>query len=735
MSTYRYAKKVHMYQGSQSVEFNPLVGGNLAHIESVASGHKTITLSDLGDVVVMDEQNAVGNSVSIIGGAGDDSIFVRDGAVTTLDASEGGADKVITYADAGARVTIAGYQASTGAGVKIDELGTANMFDAIAGTSTAKPMISFGDGVISITHPSYDNHSEVYIGQNDGASFVNLYNYKNEVQSVGFTGSEGGTLNAENETDPLILVGDYYGNKDEGSVILGGKGPDTILAGSNDSVDAKGGNNLVRLQDDPERDGAVIALTEGRTTIENMNNTLAGSTGDSIVMSVKDLKSLKYDGENVTVDGDGFYGIIADADEDETYGGYTTQYFYNSDNGQTYKAAIAEKDEIIVVDKDDDMRPNAFYGENSGVSFLDYPEDSGLVSIDLKGDMLAQSSIGGAPAYFSGITQLYGADTKADLIFKGSDANETLFAGLGNTSLYGDGGRNLLVGAYSAEVSAKEGHTTFFVIGNANGAANTISNFEYVTDDNYKDTSKVTADEIEILEEQSEVVYADLSNNDVYIEVRSLGGENTESVLLEDAIDSDGYGKDFRISGNVAQVGRDKVLVDRFAEFYMATEKNATINVDDDVNPITVWLDNPETGKTFRGDFAVIDASGTTADAQLVARGGKDSTIIAGSGNTSMWGGEGGNDWLVGGDGKDTFFYGKGNGQDTIVAGEGDTVVLGISLDDLTDDYTIADDGISFTLNDGGKVTVIDNGADIDYKVGEDTYTFSHETNSFKQKP
>lgn len=753
LSDNRYAKKVHMFKGTQSVELNN-DGGNLVHIESVASGHKTVDLGDGGDVVVMDEKAAVGNSVSIVGGLKADSIFVRDSANTTIDMTAGGADKIITYADAGARVTVVGYEPSMEGGIRIDELQASDMLTAIRGQSSGLN-INFGDGVVSIEHTNYTNHSEVSLGSDaNNATFINLFNHKNEVWAVGFTGTEGGTLDVgSTENDPLILVGNYKGEKTDGSVILGGAGPDTVLAGAMDSVDARGGNNRVILEDNAERGGAVIAFTQGRATVENMNNTLAASTGDTIVLSANNIKNFLFDGEDVTIDGNGFYGILENVDVDPNSGEedyYVTQYIYNSDNSTVYKAAGAVAGGTIYLPKDEDVRPNAFFGMNSGIDFGDYA-DPQTVMIDLKGDM-AESSIGGSPIYTRGITGLYGyyydyydnpVATKEDLIFKGSDANDTLIAGNGNTSLYGDGGKNWLEGSYDYDetLSDKEGRVTFFVIGNANGAANTISNFEYVSDNNYKDTSRVTADQIEILEEQSEVVYADVSNNDVYIEVASFGGENKESVVLKNAIDTvTGYGKDFIVSGNVAQVGKDKVLVDRFGEFYMATEKNATIDVKEEGSPVTVWLDNPETGKTFRGDFAVINASTLTSNAQLAGLGTKENTIIGGLGNNSLWGGEGSsNDVLIGGAGKNTFFYGLGNGQDTIEANDGDEVVLGISIDDIVESQSsIGDTSLTLKLRDGGSLTVNDDGGIVDYKLTnsegvQETY-YLDSNRQFKQR-
>ena len=339
------------------------------------------------------------------------------------------------------------------------------------------------------------------------------------------------------------------------------------------------------------------------------------------------------------------------------------------------------------------------------------------------------SLIDDAPAFFDGVNKLIGGE--GEMVFKGSDANETLVAGSGMTSLYGDGGKNILSGYpyESSPVGTKEGYTTFFVLGNADGAANTITNFEFVSDDNYKDTSKVTADRIEVQTDNNFIRYVNLSGNDLYFEVADKAQpEVSESVVIKGAYDSvTGFGKDVRIENGVSQVGRDKVLVDRFADFYMATEKNATVYVASDLDSVNIWLEDPDTGKNFEGDFAVIDATGSDAKAELSGNG-KDNTIIAGTGDTSLWGGGNGDDYLVGGIGKDSFFYNLGNGNDTFVAGEGDEVILGdMTISDIISADASDSDKVVFTLRDGARLTVNEYGTSVDFKVanndgGQDTY-------------
>ncbi|MBR2732802.1 MAG: hypothetical protein IKD80_00925 [Selenomonadaceae bacterium] len=78
-----------------------------------------------------------------------------------------------------------------------------------------------------------------------------------------------------------------------------------------------------------------------------------------------------------------------------------------------YKAAIGGESSTLYVAADEDVRANVYVGKNSAVDFKNF---SGSAVIDLA---------------------KVGTD---DVIFKSSDANETLTAGSGDTTIYGGGG-------------------------------------------------------------------------------------------------------------------------------------------------------------------------------------------------------------------------------------------------------------------------------------------------------
>jgi hypothetical protein len=417
---------------------------------------------------------------------------------------------------------------------------------------------------------------------------------------------------------------------------------------------------------------------------------------------------------------------------------YTNQIIRS---GETmWKAAIGAKGSVIDVKLDEDVRANYYKGDNSGLTFGAY---NGNVLIDLKGDWKT-SAIDGVGVIIEGINSIQ-AGTGENII-KGSDENEVFFAGRGNTYLYGDGGKNLLVG-YTGD--DKEGQTNFFVLGHAADGVHTIQAFDFVDDDNYTNNSRITADKL-VFDLPTNYVSrvdlsqnADLEYNDVVVEVTNKDGSGvTESVVIKDA-----KGKDILISGDgvipydvIAQIGDDQLTFDKFANYYAAIGKNATLTVTNDKDVANVWLDGSQ-GVDFHGDIKVIDASEFVGLAEL-AGNDYDNTILAGNGQTSLWGGHHGDDFLVASEsGKDTFYYTIGNGTDTIFgAKDGDIVDLaGVTLDQIAStEFSVATDpiqGVAINFKDGGKLYIGDDGKNnVQYKVGGETYYVNETHNGWIKK-
>ena len=164
LSTYDGVKEVHLYDGAQDLKFNSKVSGNIADVTADATGDKNITLGG-GDLVVVAMEAGAGN-VNVKGGAGADSIVVQDAAPVTFDMSSGGADKVVTMAEAEARVTLKGYDASTNtdAAIVVQEEYAGDLAAAVISNK-----ITFDDGAVVINDNATTSSAKSKIDVSDSS--------------------------------------------------------------------------------------------------------------------------------------------------------------------------------------------------------------------------------------------------------------------------------------------------------------------------------------------------------------------------------------------------------------------------------------------------------------------------------------------------------------------------------------------------------------------------------------
>ena len=174
----------------------------------------------------------------------------------------------------------------------------------------------------------------------------------------------------------------------------------------------------------------------------------------------------------------------------------------------------------------------------------------------------------------------------------------------------------------------------------------------------------------------------------------------------------------------VAQVNTNSLTYDGAANFFLATEKNASISVNASVSgAAAIWLGNDN----YVGDIRTIDATNSSVKAEL-AGNDADNIISAGSGDSSLWGGNLGSDVLIGGSGRNTFFYTVGNGSDNVQgAHDGDLVYLSqVTLDQIAS-TNITAGGVAINFKDGGSLQV-DSTADVTYQLADGSrYSANHE--------
>ncbi len=668
---------------------------NYTVVDAAETGTKNISLSG-AEVVVVEDTRA---KVSIMASDGEDSIF-SDGQNVTVNLDNGGNSWLFVT---GGKMTLEGYDNTTGAGFN-------EPYDDIVSEIADKILseeITFDDGKLSM------GAAVVSFGKVT-SEIVNFYNalVLDELQQVGFA-SKGKSIDTSGDNSDLILVG----NTD--STLTSGAGNDTIFADDGGFVDAGAGNNLVDLSKGDKYGTTVAFTSKGSTTVDGFNAGFDKSS-DILFFDANDSISIEFDGNDITLNSDnGATGLISDVADDAPF-----VEIFVANEVDTTKMIIAKKDATITPD---DLTARVYIGENSAVDFSNATKN---LSIDLSGIVDTNSD---NPLMFSGITQITTGNGQNTII--GSDADETLIAGSSENSIYGAGGHNLLQG-YSGD--DKDGSTKFFVLGANDGAANTISNFAFVNAEN----RATSADVIEIdaganfIKPESIAVRGD----DVAFTVENSRTGAKESVLIENAASTSDNVKDMYITDDViAQISANDLCFDEFANFYVATGNNATVNVSSAVDgEVDIWLDDDaaaendvEVSAIFAGDIKVIDATKSDATAQL-AGNELDNEIYAGNGDASLWGGNGGDDLLVGGTAQNIFFYTLGNGNDTVTGvNDGDSVILsGVKLEDIIDaDFT--NNSLSLYFSDGGKLTVNENGKNVNFVVGDQTFRVNNERNDF----
>ena len=704
--------------GNHTSKFNNL-GNNLAIVTAAAEGTKNIFLGDHGDAVIMAGIDEYGE-VNITGGAGNDTIFVggriaedvvvHEGSMkTNIDLSAGGVDKIHTFAAANANIVLNNYDETSYAGVVIHDPEIPYIKDLV--DAIQDELLVFEDGGITAidrdeTYEGVDRKSRITVHNKNTnhQTMIRLFGYKDNPdtygddygQLVGFTGKDGGALDASDIAEDLILIGNRTGNKTAGSSLKSGIGNDTIFGGENDVIEAGTGENQILLDTvTADRGAATIILGEGKDTITGL---VSGFNGDILNVDLAAADTdVSFDGTNLVVKNtnDKFSATAAVATEED----FVEQLFVN--NNETIKAAIAVEGGTITVGED---APNFYKAPNGAVDFSAY---TGEVTVDMDGDW-AQSKVGDDNATFDGMNSLIGGS--GNTLFKGGSADETLVAGTGEGSLYGGGGKNNLVGSSSED---KMGSTEFFALGINNGAQNTISGFEFI-ENGGGNTATFDALTIDMGENGVTDIKAN-TDGSVTLAIQGNRGEGgaTEKVTIENAA-----GKEFLVDRGtefetVAQIAATEVTVNNsYVDFYCATDdaNGATVKVGD-IASTEIWLDAPDYGNGVdfsNSKFTVVDARGSNAEV-LAAGNDIANTIYGGAGNASMWGGSGiVNDVMYGGTGHNEFYFEGYNGNDTIMsANDGDVIQLGVTLDQIDFDGTnITATGVEIKLTDGSSLTV-----------------------------
>ena len=162
---------------------------------------------------------------------------------------------------------------------------------------------------------------------------------------------------------------------------------------------------------------------------------------------------------------------------------------------------------------------------------------------------------------------------------------------------------------------------------------------------------------------------------------------------------------------------------------YFGGSKKDTLKVSGDSQ--SVWMEN------LGSSIDIIDASNATGD-NILAGGREAETIIGGRGDNSLWGGAGGNDVLQGGSGYNEFYFGKGEGKDTIIkSSDSDKVMLyNVKLEDVNGQATGLKNGnMVIALKDGSTLTLqnYDSHGATTFQLADGTFSYDRKTGNWQE--
>ena len=266
-----------------------------------------------------------------------------------------------------------------------------------------------------------------------------------------------------------------------------------------------------------------------------------------------------------------------------------------TDGKDEYNAAIAQEGYDIGIN--DSNEANVFYGNKNGGSGLNFSEYSGAVEVNLND---GTGNLDGTAAQIYNINKVQAGDGNATLTGKDGERN-TLIAGTGNTNIQSGAGNDLMTGNTSDE---KDGITTFNY--KAGDGRDTITGFDFMSDANDYNADIIS------LPAGNIVTNVIMDGNDI---VMTINESNDDYLRLQDAVNNN-----FKINDRIAKV-ETVGNFDNLADFYVVSQKNATMNGGANIGDAQVWLDDRTTGEhgvIYKGEIKYLDASAATGNTTLV---------------------------------------------------------------------------------------------------------------------
>jgi len=577
---------------------------------------------------------------------------------------------------------------------KTDSLTNDDATADIANATLANDSVTYNGSTLALGDSGY--YSTVTAKGKDGAPDT----------IAAFAGSYGADLDFSNGTAAYAV--NTAINGDEADVVTGGRNKDTILAGSNDTVNGSRGGDIVKFADGATN--VVLGLTEKEDTVnvtgfktgfedeagtialdstvaDNIKFTTYGDdlviTGHGTTVKFNDVSLKSGTAVDLKVDsgdkaGAQYYEVVSEAGELDTL----ASYVYGVSGNTTNKLRLADN---ASADYTLEMSNGHYFSDSRTYANINYVDASAA----------------------TGNVALLGT----------TDTRSTLRGGAGNTTLFGGGkSDDLLI--------AEKGDTNFYY-GSGNGR-DTIQGYKYQTSTTVGDVVNLTnGDLISTTRKGDRTTMTFDPTGDSAADVLTIQSASTDSIQKLRYTYHDGV--DTRVQ--IGQTSSKNVFsYDADTDIYYGGTKSDAIEVTGSED-VTIALDGSTIGNltknvSYTENINTLDAQTATGAVALYGAKGND-TIRGSHGDSTLFGGAG-DDVLYGNTDTSSyitsFFFGTGCGNDTIAASNSDDkVMLYNATSDEFDEAnsTASGTGLTLALTDGSTLTIKK------YRTGVNTFVFS----------
>ncbi len=675
----------------------------------VAAGeHDYVDGGDGNDFISIGGPNA-----EVYGQAGSDTIVVA-GSSATVDAGAGN-DSVVVKTDS-ATITLGDGRdtvsvGATGVSLQDYTYGTdvLVMGDSKGADSTKTGDVAFDttglvsvDGATATITSTNGYYKAALASATDGSSSMR-YAWVSDTAS---------TIDLSSETNPFYVVAAL--NDTTGDSILGGRGNDSIIVGSNDTVNGGRGKDSISIASGST--GVTVALSAGGSddTVSGAES-LTGFTDDALTLYVDDASklgftfggtdsALKASIKGASAEFTGVKGDVVDLKVNAA--GTTTNYEVIASG----KAAVIDENASVLYGVGDNVSVSVGAGVGNSVI-----------------DLSSHHHFDDTHTYVN-INKIDATNSDGDDVLIGADTATTIAAGKGNSTIFG-------VGAGNDSLAGGAGNDTFFF---GSGYGNdTIANYGKDGDDQIVLLSKNTG-----FTKDNSGLHMAIGSDSLTVQNVSTTDTDVNNMVYTLSV----YGEDSFTAKVGMTASSSNFTYDEDVAMYFGGSKTDTLTIGaDESGDYQIWLGNTWAGKTY-SSVEAINASNATGDLLLWGATDANSTITAGTGNDTLFGGFGssGNDVLTGNSsGTATYEFGLGCGNDTIKSSKStDSIYLyNVGRTDIDYKKTAAattNSALNIVLTDGSTLTVstLSTGVKTVVLGGDNnsTWTYSTTNKRFEQQ-